>query len=79
MGDDHLQREGGNAILNSLSHAVKPGVIRWVELLPSCVASTITFPVFESIIHFFSSLFRIAGFGLVVLSISFFKFITSPF
>ena len=31
MGDDALQKEGGMAIFNSVSHALKPGLWRWVE------------------------------------------------
>jgi hypothetical protein len=28
MGDDLLQKEGGNALINTVYHALKPGVIR---------------------------------------------------
>ena len=30
MGDDMLQREGGDAIWNSVTHAVKPLLVRYV-------------------------------------------------
>lgn len=32
MGDDKLQREGGDALWNSVRHALKPGFIRYVSL-----------------------------------------------
>jgi hypothetical protein len=28
MGDDLLQKEGGNALINTVYHALKPGMIR---------------------------------------------------
>lgn len=37
MGDDMLQKEGGDALLNSVKHALKPGFIRYAavfSLLP---------------------------------------------
>ena len=30
MGDDTLQKEGGDALWNSVSHALKPGAIRCI-------------------------------------------------
>ena len=30
MGDDRLQREGGNALINSVSHAVRPTLLRCI-------------------------------------------------
>jgi hypothetical protein len=30
MGDDRLQREGGNALINSVSHAVRPTLLRYL-------------------------------------------------
>ena len=30
MGDDRLQREGGTALLNTVSHAVTPSMLRCV-------------------------------------------------
>ena len=30
MGDDALQKEGGDALWNSVTHALKPGAIRYV-------------------------------------------------
>lgn len=32
MGDDTLQKEGGDAIWNSVTHALKPGLIRCVMI-----------------------------------------------
>ena len=36
MGDDALQKEGGDAIWNSVTHALKPGAIRCVPLPTTC-------------------------------------------
>ena len=40
VGDDMLQREGGNALWNSITHAVRPGVLRVIgfSLLCSSIA-----------------------------------------
>ena len=32
MGDDRLQREGGNALINSVSHAIRPTLLRCLGL-----------------------------------------------
>ena len=32
MGDDALQKEGGDALWNSVTHALKPGAIRYVSI-----------------------------------------------
>jgi hypothetical protein len=37
MGDDQLQREGGDALWNSVRHALKPGVVRYYLTLRSAV------------------------------------------
>jgi hypothetical protein len=49
MGDELIQREGGDAIWNSVKHALKPGVI------------------------------RIAGLGVVCLSLGLVRVMLSPF
>ena len=35
MGDDALQKEGGDALWNSVTHALKPGAIRYVTAFTS--------------------------------------------
>jgi len=32
MGDDKIQREGGDAIWNSISHALRPGLKKYVSI-----------------------------------------------
>ena len=41
MGDDKLQREGGNALMNSVSHAVRPGILKMIGAGCICVAVAI--------------------------------------
>ena len=38
MGDELIQREGGDAIWNSVKHALKPGIIRIAGLTLVCVS-----------------------------------------
>jgi len=48
LGDDNLQREGGHAIWNSVSHALKPGVQRvtgfWLVVVCVGVARVLLSP-----------------------------------
>lgn len=38
MGDELIQREGGDAIWNSVKHALKPGIIRIAGISIVCLS-----------------------------------------
>lgn len=75
MGDDSLQKEGGDALWNSLNYALKPGFIKYVSCLVSPAA-----PVSHSLsLCLCRCRCRITGVVLIAVSIGAFRLFVSPF
>lgn len=75
MGDDSLQKEGGDALWNSLNYALKPGFIKYVSPSVSLsVAVCVSHRCVSSV-----SRHRITGVMLIAVSIGAFRLCVSPF
>lgn len=79
MRDDRLQREGGDAIWNSVYHATVPGAVRYIVLYYCRFASIVVNCFVLTQFLLCDTGCRLVGFGLICASVGLGSLMLSPF